>query len=78
MVDTKQNIFWNLGIQIVGKCIFLGFFLEFYSFMGHETQQGSQSVTLIPLRGFLVQKPRKVLLFGSSIARKGLTWRPNS
>ena len=25
-----------------------------------------------------MQKPWKVLLFGSSIARKGLTWRPNS
>ena len=28
MVDTEGEIFWNLGLQIAGKCIFLGI-LEF-------------------------------------------------
>ena len=27
MVDTTEN-FWNLGLHLAGKCIFLGFFLE--------------------------------------------------
>ena len=26
MVDTKENFFWNLNLQIGGKSIFLGFF----------------------------------------------------
>ena len=34
MVDTKGEISGSLSTQISGKCIFLGFFMEFYSFMG--------------------------------------------
>ena len=34
MVDTKGEISGSLSTQISGKCIFPGFFMEFYSFMG--------------------------------------------
>ena len=41
-------------------------------------QWASQPDTLIPLSEVLGRKPRKLLLFGLSIALEGLMWRPNS
>ena len=32
MLDTEGKCFWNLGLQIAGKCIFVRFFLKLWRF----------------------------------------------